>query len=344
MARALAKNPFERFPSCAAFVRALPTFVADCSPSRPATHSGAAIDQTGQQDQTILTRRPLPPRHSGVTARRARQEPPPSHHDQYAHLKPVMPVNLLQGKPNITVPAPDLSAREYVEAVVRAAAEAATPMPEFGHAKEEGLSRRFLSTLPAGMIPLKIVIVAERWGFSAQQLDARRIVLWRDAVIDPHRPERDESRTRVEVMVLLPTPPSAEITAVGGLFGAPRADFAKNAREELPAILDEIRAQLQNQDERRMHPRFAAPFPVRVFPLYSDGDVGAPVVGRCMDVSAGGVRLKCEAPIKTERMFVEIQDVPATAGMAVYARLLRSAPAPTGGGAITVCRFRTSAG
>ena len=41
-------------------------------------------------------------------------------------------------------------------------------------------------------------------------------------------------------------------------------------------------------------------------------------------------------------MFVEFQEVGPVAGLAVYAKLLRTLAAPTGQGSVTVCRFRIS--
>jgi hypothetical protein len=198
--------------------------------------------------------------------------------------------------------------------------------------------------MPAGMVPLKLVVVAERWGYAGQQLDPMRIVLWRDAVFTPGMPERDESRTRAEILIQIPTPPSSTLEVTAGIMASrgrssTRA-FEQKARQELPLMLEEIRTQLQNQDERRSHPRYPANFPVRVFPLYSDGMVGTPISGRSEDLSLGGVRFITPTPVPTERLYVEFREIEALADHAIYARLLRSSPGPAGQGLVNICRFR----
>jgi hypothetical protein len=157
---------------------------------------------------------------------------------------------------------------------------------------------------------------------------------------DGKKPEPVEPTARPEVVVLLPVPHSALVTATGIVKGSRKSEAGIKAAEDLPQILDDVKCLLQNQDERRAHPRYPASFPVRVFPLYSDGDVGPPIAGRCEDISMGGVRIAIPAPIRTQRMFVEFQEVGTVAGLAVYARHLRTHTAPEGKGAIAVCRFR----
>ena len=41
--------------------------------------------------------------------------------------------------------------------------------------------------------------------------------------------------------------------------------------------------------EKGKHPRVVCDLPVTLYPLHSDGTIDDPVLGRCRDVSAGGV-------------------------------------------------------
>jgi hypothetical protein len=232
-----------------------------------------------------------------------------------------------------------------VTAVVQAASELAAPEPEIA---DDARTRRFLCTLPLSMIPLKLAVIAERFGLVVQRPDQARVVLVRE--LPPPDPkskpdskgkhDKPEPPSRPEVTVRLPVHPACQVTATGCVLGSEESESGLKAADELPNILDDVRTTLQNQDERRRHPRYPTAFPVRVFPLYSDGDVGPPIIGRCEDVSMGGARLTTSTPVRTERMFVEFQEVGPVAGLAVYAKQLRTLASPTGQGSVTVCRFR----
>jgi serine/threonine protein kinase len=373
VARALSKEPAARFPSCLAFVRAIP-WVSEDRPSGqfralpppgadtplppklaveatppPATPPPTRTDQlvadavehaaeTGSPDQTMLAR--APSRRGGPgPVRRARPEEPPVPKDQFSHLRPVMTVQHLIDKVATPAPKSEVSPLAFVTAVVQAASECAAPEPEI---TDTARMRRFLCTLPLSMIPLKLAVIAERFGLVVQRPDQDRVVLVRE--LPPPDPkskhDRPEPPSRPEVTVRLPVHPACQINATGRVIGSEVTESGLKAAEELPNILDDVRMALQNQDERRRHPRYPTAFPVRVFPLYSDGDVGAPIIGRCEDVSMGGVRLTMTTPVRTERMFVEFQEVGPVAGLAVYAKHLRTLASPTGQGSVLVCRFR----
>jgi hypothetical protein len=373
--RALAKNPAGRFASCVAFVRALvevttpPSAPGSWSAAGAAAPASSVTESVGVGDMPTLPSRatagppgsrvgpsPVPPDPAraarapvrwGVrwTDPRRKEAPPPP--DPFIGLWPVMPVERLCGTPDPTAAPLGVSAADYVAAVVRATARNRSRAPE---AVDEGaVVCRFLCTLPAAMVPLKLAVVAERWQLSMREPDPSRLVLRRTAPVEPRKAGKGDSHTATappppagfEVVVHRPVPPSAEFTAVGTLFGSPDETFAQKARRDLPAILDLIRAQLQTLAERRAHPRFPADLPIRVYPLYPDGIVGEAVAGRYWDVSAGGVRFVTPTPIRTERLFVEFPEVEAVGGLAVYVRVLRTGPGPGGDGAVTVGRFRT---
>jgi hypothetical protein len=112
----------------------------------------------------------------------------------------------------------------------------------------------------------------------------------------------------------------------------------------MPTILNQIRNQLQNLEERRTHPRYAAEMAVRVYPLFPDGDVGAGIDGQCRDVSIGGVRFVTPTAIEAERLFVEFPEVDDASGLATYVRVLRSWPDADGTNTCTVGRFRLPQG
>jgi hypothetical protein len=143
------------------------------------------------------------------------------------------------------------------------------------------------------------------------------------------------------VIVRRPTPPSAEVIVVGALRGTTDEDFARNAQADLPKIIEQIRSHLQNLTERRLRPRISTDMAIRVYPLYQDGVVGSPIGGRCQDLSLGGVRFLTPAPIRTERFYVEFQEVGLLLGQAIYVRLVRTLQDAESTGTITAGRFPT---
>jgi serine/threonine protein kinase len=364
VARALAKEPALRFSSCAAFARAL-----SAAKDAPAPHSpratpaeppptpgpgpgdttippaagtgGVAAESTAetrQPDGTTVARRPRR-REEGAAAEK------PSNPFRGFHT--VMPVDQLHGTQPRGGAGPELSAVNYVALVVRAATERAAAPPE--PALPEGaVTSRFLCTLPATMIPLKLAVLSERWSLSPVQHDGTRIGLRREEVVEPRKLAKGEPRPApkppggLDVVVRLPVPPSAEMKVTASLYGDPDEAFARTARDEMPMILEEIRRTLQTLQERRAHPRVQATFPVRVYPVYGDGVVGTPVSGRCRDISPAGVRFVTPAPIRTERIYVAFEDVGAVAELAVYSRVIRSGRDVASEGYFTVGRFRTA--
>ena len=188
------------------------------------------------------------------------------------------------------------------------------------------LECRFPSTVPAAVVPMKLTALAERWGVSLEQPDPACLVLRRTAggggfwnALSKKKP------SGYEVQVALPPPGRAicEVVVTGGVFGKPERDVVVRAHDELPRIIDEVRRELNNVQDRRKHPRVAADLAVTVYPIHSDGGIGNPVAGRCRDVSAGGVSLHLPAPAGTKYFFVAFDDVAAVSRQAVLVRTVR---------------------
>jgi serine/threonine protein kinase len=298
--------------------------------------------ETREPEPTTQIRR-LPVRRGvqrGTVTSRTEPPPPP---DPLKGLQPVQAVDQIRKKSPSRVPRPDgLSPHEFVRAVVKAAASVAasngveTP-------PEEASVCRFLCTLPVAMVPLKLVTVAERWGMSAKQATPSRVVMKREDKRETRKPCKAEPPpppSKLEVVVQFPVPPAAEFVAVATRSGSSDEEFDRKARQDVPGILEDIRAVLQNLDERRRDPRFAVRFPVRVYPLYSDGVVGEPISGECRDVSGGGVQFVTRVPVRTERLFVEFEGVQAVAGQAVLVGVVRTWHDNGGQVALTAGRFR----
>ena len=339
--RALAKDPADRFPTCSDFVRKLTAFdrlslfqsvVVTAGPPLPA--AGSPDPQAEAPTQPTRATRP---QRLGVHRVPA---PQPAAADPFADLFPVMRVDDLHRPRPRADRLPDLTPREFAEAVIRAAC-GRHPTPEIQAAAAAAQVVRFLSTIPPAMMPYKLVVVAERWGLSARQTDAARVVLRREVRQPAPKPAKAVVVVGgLEVVVHLPTPPAVEVTATATLFGRPDDAFVRTALTDIPTILSQIRSQLQNLEERRIHPRHPAELPVRVYPLFPDGEIGRGIDGVTRDVSVGGVRFVTPAEVHTDRVFVQFPQVGEVAGSAVYVRVLRANRDPAGPGVVSVGRYR----
>jgi hypothetical protein len=177
-----------------------------------------------------------------------------------------------------------------------------------------------------------------------EQRDAMNLVLRWDAPVS--RPARPQPRgtpltpkSGVEIVISHPAQAGMEYTATGAPFGPATPEVEQKMLEDVPAILEQIRRQFQNVDERRSRQRFAATFPLRVYPLYSDGVVGAPIAGECRDVSEDGVRFVTPLPVRTEQLYLEFLQVTAVSGFAILLRTIRAGIDASGAGEFTAGRF-----
>jgi serine/threonine protein kinase len=264
--RALAKNPGERFPSCSAFVTALAETTGlppEAIILPPAATSQAETDEATTPNGppepavTLPLPGPAPSRSrspSGTPGRpgsgrlsRRREPEPPKPADPFAGLRAVLPVAELHGVPGLRKHERAGTTPEFVEAVLGAAAGDSGAV-----ADDPNATCRFLSTFPAGMVPLKLGMVAERWGMVIEQPDPARVVLWREAPPDPPKVGKPNAtapprpRTGFEVTIRRPVPPSAEYIASGAVCGVPNTGFTLRAKSDLPSILTDVKGVLKN--------------------------------------------------------------------------------------------------
>ncbi len=131
-----------------------------------------------------------------------------------------------------------------------------------------------------------------------------------------------------------------EVELTGRLFGDPDAKFCRGTAEAMPQLFDEIRAILKAGDERRKDTRVPVSFTVTLYPLKDDGCVLTPLIARCRNVSAGGLCFVCETPLSTRYAYVEFNEVPGVAGMALLTKMIRSQP--NGAEHLFAGKFRTN--
>jgi serine/threonine protein kinase len=370
--RALSKDPAARFPSCTAFVRALPA-TAEPVPERPAPaaapaeprvtvppafdshaptwkggkrpeveppRADAALPTPPSPSSTALpplvggTKRQL--RGSGPNVRLRREPPAPKPKPPPA---PVVSIDVLHGMP------PDLARRvtlkptEFVKQVVSLPA-AAAPEPQAEVLGEWEWGCRFLALHPPPLVPYKLLVVGERFGMSVDQRDPSRVLMRYESRIPATRRVPEKVRG-YEVVVRCPAAGSAEYAVRASLFGEHDEQFREQAGKDVPEVLRQIRAQLENLTDRRRDPRYLADLPALVYPFYPDGEgVIRPISAGCQNISLGGVRFSSTAPVLTEQVFMEFKSVEAVESHAILCRVLRTGPGPNGEGFVTAVRFR----
>jgi hypothetical protein len=227
------------------------------------------------------------------------------------------------------VAADDLTAAEFVEAVLAAAR--AGVEPEESVQADGTRSCRFLCTTPAAMVPSKLAEVARRFGLSVDAPEEGLVVLVRP-VSGPRRTV--EGELWVAVRRAEAGPETAAAAGVQGDLGdAARRDVLR----AVPGVLAAVRGALESFRDRRAHPRYPVGFPVRIHPLGPDGVAGAAADGVCEDVSAGGARVLTRAAVPRGRVYLEFVTVEGVAGYALLAPVVRSARDPEGNR--FACRF-----
>jgi hypothetical protein len=97
-------------------------------------------------------------------------------------------------------------------------------------------------------------------------------------------------------------------------------------------MLETIRRELGNMNDRRRAPRMAVDYAMVVHPLHSDGTAEPARAARCRDVSSSGVSFTVAEPIKTRYAYVEFTGVTGVTGLAILMKLLRTQAPPALGG------------
>ena len=373
--RALSKEPSERFPSCVAFIQALSAnpVVTEPTPSRtdwPPDDENAsefpASDFVPSRNSNCISTlcsikpvveipvepsaeaRPVfdrPRRSAAKLVSQAEKTPIPQ---AVEPLPPVVTLDYLHGMPAHQVQPSSLKRSEYLKIVVQAAAGRSTPIFANDNFPEDALVCRFLSTLPAALVPLKVAVVAEAWGMSLNARNPMRLVL-RAEVPEP-KPTRVEPRglparspVATEIVIYRPVPPNVEYTVIGATYGPDNDEVRHKAQQDLPLIMNPIRSQLLNVEERRRYERFAAKFPVAAYPRYSDGVIGTPIAGSCCDISVDGIRFVTPVPVRTASMYLEIKEIAGIERSAILVHTLRTHLDAGGLGYVTAGRFRPNA-
>ncbi|HXD87725.1 MAG TPA: serine/threonine-protein kinase [Urbifossiella sp.] len=354
--RALAKDPVERYPTCTAFVRAIraasglvdeseegedviaeelleitpapePALNTSTLPNRGPRSVKEALAPTCQTPSPVAPPNPL---RRKPDRKATPQEAPPE-----KKFDPVVNLDLLHGLKDDSAQRATMTQIEFISELLTAAQKQVPFLHELSAYPEDSLTCSFLCTLPAALVPFKLRLVAERWGFLLNADDPKRFVMRKER----GRTSRSDPRpTALEVIVYRPLPSSAEYIVIGTWTGAMDAEGLPRAQEELTGLMEQLRGDLQNLEERRRHPRYPFDAPVLVFPQYSDGVVDQPIPGVCRDICQGGVRFLASKPVRTDRAYIEFKGIESVLRVAILVKLARTTYEADG--ALTVARFR----
>ncbi len=246
----------------------------------------------------------------------------------------VLPVGWLRGR---EAPDPDLPPADMIRAVLAAASPGSSVL-----SSSTGAARladgtwecRCLTTIDPRLAKVKLDLLWEKGRVKVDSHDPNRVVFRQIAPV-PVVPSglfgafgkkvAPPPPSGLEVVVRLPETGGkiGEVVATGQMFGTPPLEFSLNADQAIVGLLEGVRRQLNNFQDRRKHPRVPANFSVTLFPLHSDGRVETPLSGQCCDVSAGGIALRTSYPPPCEYLYVAFEGVRGTTGLAILVQIVR---------------------
>ena len=194
------------------------------------------------------------------------------------------------------------------------------------------LASRFPARLPTELALLKMKDFKELHHLDLTRLTTDTYIL-KPRLGIPHAGGRG-----IELVVQLPRGEQAgagEPTVTGrSTAGCDRS----RADETVIHLIEQFRRALQNATERRKAARFRTDLPIRVFPLDDELSVGAPLAGKCRDVSATGFACVLPGALATEHAFVTFPTLPEFAPWALLAKVVRTAGG-VAGSAVVAGRF-----
>ncbi len=314
VARALAKKPADRHPSCVAFVEQL----------LAANEAGACVGMS--HTDTVPD---LEIRRSRMTRSQMEinlDDPSPVRGRGPVRLEQFQTVfskGELLGDP-VGAAAPPLAA-EFAAAVVRVACRAS------------GQAAVNVTRTPDGAWVARFPVLATReavapvldrferkWQVTREQPDEVTVVFRRE------QPQgllgRLAGRSAgAEVVVRFPPANTVgESVVIGRTFGPVDEEFTRVANGRIPQMVKSLCRRLQNHHEKRAGVRVPATFEMEVYPVAVTGEVHPMVPARGVDVSLGGVGFEVMRSIPTPFAYVAFVGLGATSDWAILTRLVRT--------------------
>jgi hypothetical protein len=253
----------------------------------------------------------------------------------------VLPVEWLRGR---DAPDPDLPPSDMVRAVLAAAKQGSAAISSGAagvmQLPDGNWQCRFLTTIDPRVAKVKLDLLREEGGLMKESRDDRCIIFRRNARLAPQgagynffgKAQAPPPPSGIEIVVNLPEQRGSvgEVSALGRVFGSPSPEYLESTGQSLISLLEGVRKQLNNFQDRRKHPRILADFPVTVFPLHPGYHVDVPVSGRCENISAGGLAFRATSHFSTKYAYVAFDGVRGTTGLALLVQVIQNKGQPSG--------------
>ncbi|QEL20938.1 serine/threonine-protein kinase [Limnoglobus roseus] len=244
------------------------------------------------------------------------------------NIRSVVTVSTLLG---FDVPQATIWADQIIDSVLAKAAAGghAPKMPgDVGRRTDGTWVSRFPTTMHSSMLALKCEpMIDAGWFDEVAQTDTHQFALRQYIQAGGLWGRLSGKKSGLEVTINWPTSRGCgEVELLGNLFGTPDAAFVRDSLDVLPKLMAEVRAQLQNVEDRRKTPRLPTNLPVTLYPIGDDGAVLPVINARCRDVSAGGLCCTTAVQPETRYCFAAFEGCGVADGMAVLLRLQRVQP------------------
>jgi hypothetical protein len=184
------------------------------------------------------------------------------------------------------------------------------------------------------MVRLKLDLLGEEWGARLVHEGGGRFLLQLKEAPSLWQRYRGQS-AGVEVEVrLLPgrggDDKLLEVAVAVRTFGEVSESLAKQFLDLGPRMLARVREILQNAPERRSETRWPFDTPVHVYPVTADGDVGRGVEGKCVDISAHGIRFVASRTLSPGYAYLHFPELSGLAGFVLRIKFVRIKPEQEG--------------
>ena len=279
--------------------------------------------------EVILPPPPPPP------ARQPQQQSDVSTVVRLKQILSVIPVGWLRGR---EADDPDLLPNDLVRAVMATATRGkaiSTNPAGVMRVSDDRWECRFLTTIDPRVAKVKLDLLSDHGRLTKESPDESLVIFRRNA----STPSPSSSGFALfakkpspapaggfEIVVELPKPgiPIGVVSASGRFFGSPSREFLESSEGKIVAILEEIRTQLNNYQDRRKHPRIPTDLRITIFPLHPDYRVDVPVNGVCENCSAGGLAFRIASPLPTKHAYIAFEGVRGITGLAILFQVIRA--------------------
>ncbi len=193
------------------------------------------------------------------------------------------------------------------------------------------LTGRFPVKLTVELALLKLAAFKDQHKLDMMQWTADTFVL------KPRSGAHGAAVRGVELVIQLPRNDQAgagEVAVTARATGGEKG----NGDEALIGLIEQFRRAVQNTNERRKAARFPTDLPLTLFPVDGELAVQAPLIGKCLNVSATGFACLIPATLKTEHVFATFPTLPEFAPWALLAKVVRTQPGVRGA-TIVAARF-----